>query len=169
MEILRLCEREVVCIDRNASLEEAGRRMRHEHVGALVVTRRDGVAPRHAGIVTDRDLAIEVIAQGLDPGSLCIGALVREPIVEVPASASLRECAEAMHRDGVRRVLVVDDEGVAVGLVSADDVLAEISRELGYVSSALRGSLQREAVERPALPGWGAADVPGRPDGPAAG
>lgn len=151
MDISRLCQREVVSVDMNASLQEAGSRMRQQHVGALVVTRGDGDARHVAGIVTDRDLAIEVIALGVDPSTIRIGDLARGSIVEVPASASLRDCAEAMRRGGVRRVLVVDAGGV-IGLVSADDVLSAISEELEGVSLALRSGIAREVSERGSLP-----------------
>lgn len=151
MDIAQLCHREVVSVDANASLQEAASLMRQQHVGAVVVTRGDGEGRQVAGIVTDRDLAIEVIALGVDPSSLRAGDLPQGPVVTVPGSASFRGCAESMRQGGVRRVLVVDDGGV-IGLVSADDVLAAISLELEGVSLALRSGIVREATERGSLP-----------------
>lgn len=152
MDVAHLCQRQVVSIEAGASLQEAAGLMRQQHVGALVVTRGDGEARHVLGIVTDRDLAIEVIALGVDPSSVRIGDLPRGPIVTVPGSAGLRECAESMRQGGVRRVLVVEPDGAVIGLVSADDVLSAISMELEGVSLALRSGIVREATERGSLP-----------------
>lgn len=152
MDIAHLCQREVVSIDANASLQEAASLMRQQHVGAVVVTRGNGEARQVAGIVTDRDLAIEVIALGVDPASIHVGDLPHGPVVAVPGSVGLRDCAEAMRQRGVRRVLVVDADGGVSGLVSADDVLSAISLELEGVSLALRSGIVREATERGSLP-----------------
>ncbi len=152
MDIGNLCQRQVVSIDANASLQEAAGLMRQQHVGALVVTRGDGEARHVLGIVTDRDLAIEVVALGVDPSAVRIGDLPRGPLVTVAGSAGLRECAESMRQGGVRRVLVIDPDGAVIGLVSADDVLSAISMELEGVSLALRSGIVREATERGSLP-----------------
>lgn len=152
MDIAELCQREVVSVDANASLQEAARLMRQQHVGAVAVTRGDGEGRQVVGLVTDRDLAIEVIAPGVDPSSIRAGDLPHGPVVAVPGSASLRDCAESMRQGGVRRVLVVGADGGVIGLVSADDVLSAISLELEGVSLALRSGIVREATERGNLP-----------------
>lgn len=152
MELSQLCRREVVTIHRNASLQEAASVMRQCHVGALVVAQGDGEALEVVGIVTDRDLAIEVIALGVDPSSIRVGDLAHQPVAHVAGSASLRDGAEAMRLAGVRRLLVVDEEGGVAGLVSADDLLSAISGELQEVSLALDSGIGREAGQRASSP-----------------
>jgi CBS domain-containing protein len=149
MNIASLCRRDLVSIDAAATLDRAAALMRDEHVGALVVTEAvDGHAPRVRGVVTDRDIVIEVVAAGINANTVRVGDLPRETLIDVPASASLGEAAAAMQRGGVRRVLVTEDDGQVVGLVSSDDLVAAISGELDALSRALRAGFVREAAQR---------------------
>ena len=80
MKVADYCQREIVTIAADASLREAAALMRETHVGALVIT--DSVDPaRVVGVVTDRDLAIEVIARDLDVASIRIGQLASPSLV----------------------------------------------------------------------------------------
>ena len=88
-----------------------------EHVGALVVT-TGGEPPQVVGIVTDRDLALEVLGRGETGADVRIGHLAKSPPMAVRANATIREAVMAMEQGGVRRLLVVDDDGGVVGLLS---------------------------------------------------
>jgi CBS-domain-containing membrane protein len=109
------------------------------------------------GLVTDRDLAVEVLARDLPAGQLHVGALVGGEPVVVPARASLGEAAHAMREAGVRRLLVVNEEHALVGLMSADDLLEAMAGELTELAQALRSGLLRETQER------GPLTAPARP------
>ena len=153
MTISNLCQRDIVAIDAEASPITAANLMRDNHVGSLVVTQGRDPA-RVLGIVTDRDLAIEVLARGLDPVRACVGELTRGALIDVPASASVQEALQAMQRGGVRRVLVVQEDGGVCGIVSADDLVEAISGELESLALALRSGFSREISERaPVTPG----------------
>ena len=107
MNIASICQRRVITIEADASLKEAATCMRENHVGALVVV--DAVeAGRVAGVVTDRDLAIEVLAADLDAGRIQIGQLINGSLVSVAGSASIRDAIAAMEEGGVRRLLPLD-------------------------------------------------------------
>lgn len=148
MNIGSICQRDIVTIDAEASLCEAATAMRERHVGALVVT--DAAAPsRVAGVVTDRDLAIEVLARELDAATIRIGQLVRRSPVSVPADGSLREAVAAMEKAGVRRLLVTGDDGRVIGFLSADDLVEAMAAEVVGLARALRSGIVRENVERP--------------------
>lgn len=145
MNIASLCRREVVAVNANASVREAAQAMRNQHVGALAVT--DPEEPgRIVGIVTDRDLVVELLATGRAPTGLAIGNLCHHELVGVPASASIDEAVDAMQRAGVRRLLVQQADGGVVGLVSADDLFEAIATELGGLTGALRGGIVREGM-----------------------
>ncbi|UFU11594.1 CBS domain-containing protein [Ideonella dechloratans] len=149
MSLTRLCRHPLVAVDDTATLADAARLMRTQHVGALVVVnRQEGAHPHVLGLVTDRDLAVEVLARDLPPGQLHVGALVGGAPVVVPAQASLGEAAHAMREAGVRRLLVVNEEHALVGLVSADDLLEAMAGELTELAQALRSGLLRETQER---------------------
>jgi CBS domain-containing protein len=145
--IANLCTREVVGIAAGASLQEAATLMCDEHVGALVVVTGDD-PPKVVGIVTDRDLALEVLGRPGEAADLKVGHLAKSPPLAVASSASVGEAAKAMEQAGVRRLLVVDEDGGVVGLVSSDDLLCAVSRELEDLSRALRSNIERERAER---------------------
>lgn len=164
MDISSLCGREVVGIPAEASLHDAAALMCDEHVGALVVV-TSAEPPQVVGILTDRDLALEVLGRMDDAGNLRAGHLAKAPPVAVLATASFQEAAAAMEKAGVRRLLVVDDDGGVIGIVSAEDLLGAISEELSGLVRALRSGIEREkgerhviahsATRRPVFPGFG--------------
>lgn len=158
MNIASICQRDIVTIEADASLRQAAMLMREQHVGAVVVT--DAAAPsRVAGVVTDRDLAIEVLARDLDASSIRVGQLVRRAAVSVPGDGSLREAVAAMEKAGVRRLLVTGDDGRVIGFISADDLVEAMAAEVVGLARALRSGLVRESAERPAASPASADDV----------
>lgn len=164
MNISSLCRREVVGIPAEASLQEAAAVMAEEHVGALVVV-TGTEPPQVVGILTDRDMALDVLGRTGSPADLLAGHVAKAPPVAVLATASLQEAVGAMEKAGVRRLLVVEEDGGVVGIVSAEDLMAAISEELAGLVRALRSGIDREkderkvavgtAVRRPVFPGFG--------------
>ncbi len=153
MTIASLCRRDIVTIDADASPITAANLMRDRHVGSLVVT--EGSDPQRVlGVVTDRDLVIEVLARGLDPVRVRVGDLTQGALIDVPVASSVNETLEAMQRGGVRRVLVVEEDGAVIGILSADDLVGSISGQLENLALALRCGFGREINERtPVDPG----------------
>lgn len=147
MDLTSLCTREVVGIEAGSSLRDAATLMCDEHVGALVVT-TGGEPPQVVGIVTDRDLTLEVLGRGETGADVRIGHLAKSPPMAVRANATIREAVTAMEQEGVRRLLVVDDDGGVVGLLSSDDLFEALSQEFESLVSALRKGIQREKAER---------------------
>ena len=147
MDLTSLCTREVVGIDARSSLRDAAALMCDEHVGALVVMTADE-PPRVVGIVTDRDLALEVLGRGDSGADIRIGHLAKTPPMAVPGSATVHEAILSMEKGGVRRLLVVDPDGGVIGLVSADDLLEALSDDLQSLARALRTGIRREKSER---------------------
>lgn len=145
MDISSLCQREIVSVGANASIREAAEAMQNHHVGALVVT--DPEEPgRAVGVVTDRDLVVDLLARGLPVEGRTIGTLCSTTLVGIPATATIQEAVQAMRRAGVRRLLVVRPGGILAGLVSADDVFEAIAGELETLAGALRSGIARETV-----------------------
>lgn len=154
MDMSSLCKREIVSVRADASIQEAAETMRYHHVGALVVT--DAHTPgRAVGIVTDRDLVVEVLAAGLPVEAQAIGALCSTNLVGITATATVQEAVRTMQRAGVRRLVVVRPGGTLLGLVSADDLFEVIAEELETLAGALRSSISRETARTtPAGPGF---------------
>lgn len=147
MDLTHLCTREVVGIDAQASLRDAAALMCDEHVGALVIVTGDE-PPQVVGVVTDRDLTLEVLGRGETPADIRIGHLAKAPPMAVRATATLREAIMSMEEGGVRRLLVVDDDGGVVGLISSDDLFEALSQEFESLARALRKGIEHEKTER---------------------
>ena len=144
MDIGSLCRHEIISVAADASVRDAADAMRRHHVGALVVTDRDEPG-RALGLLTDRDLALEVLAAGRDPASATAGDLCHGPLVGVEGTASVQDAVDAMQRAGVRRLLVVQADGSLLGVISADDLLEAIAGELDTLAAALRTGIARES------------------------
>ncbi|MGM9488276.1 CBS domain-containing protein [Ideonella sp. YS5] len=157
MGIASIAQRRVVTIDVHASLREVARLMEDRHVGAVVVTQADGVATRLVGVITDRDLALLVVAKGRSVHTQVGDALGANP-VSIPVSASTAEAAQAMRDAGVRRLLLVDSEDRLAGIVTLDDLIASYADQLDDLSQALERGLEQE-VDR----GAGDAGQAGEP------
>ena len=135
MSIKEICSRSVVTVGRGDSIVLAAQRMREHHVGSVVVAElRDG-KPFPVGMLTDRDVAIGVVATGLDPARTPVEAAMRAEVVSVHDSESVACTVSLMRAQGVRRLPVVDGEGVLVGIVSADDLLELFSGELSGIAA----------------------------------
>lgn len=147
MNIEAICSRIVVIALPGTSVHEGARLLREHHVGALVVidSRQNS---RPLGIVTDRDMVVEVLATGVDPAKLTVGDLLTGNIVTVNASEGVPETIELMQSKGVRRVVVVDNAGALVGIVSFNDLVPYVSEALAGLSNAIIGAQAREREMR---------------------
>lgn len=152
MKIATVCQRHLITIDATGSLAEAATLMAEHHVGAVVVTSASPDGPRVAGIVTDRDLVIDVLARSLNPAALPIGALAHRPLAGIRDDADVSEAIELMQRRGVRRLLVSDAEQRLQGIVSFDELLLAAAHDLAGLSAVLKAGREREAAERRAVP-----------------
>jgi CBS domain-containing protein len=143
MKIEDICSRIVVVALPGTSVHEGARLLREHHVGALVVIdSREHSRP--LGIVTDRDMVVEVLAMGVDASRLAVGDLMSGDIVTVNASEGVPETIRLMQSAGVRRVVVVDNAGALVGIVSFNDLVPYVAEALGGLASAIVGAQKRE-------------------------
>ena len=85
-----------------------------------------------------------MIADGLDPRTATIDQFVRSPLRSVSVTETLSDVTKAMREHGVRRLPIVDPEGRLLGIVSLDDILLMLGRELGDVAAAIMGELKQE-------------------------
>jgi len=143
MAIGDLCNRTVTVIEPEHSVRAAAVLMREQHVGALVVVRNDGTR-KPIGIITDRDIAIGVVAVGLDPEVLTVGDIMGSRIYTAPVDQGVLETVRQMRTKGIRRLPVVEGNGALAGIVTLDDLLALLAGEL----DKLAGLVAREqAIE----------------------
>lgn len=152
MNVQEFCSKRVVTVDRWTPLQQAAATMRERHVGALLVTDCAGQAAKAIGMVTDRDFVLEVIARGVAADQLTVGDLVKDgKLATIPIDAGIAETIAAMEESGVRRLLVTSKDGQIAGIVSFDDVLDALARELGGLANVMRTGMLQEINERGTL------------------
>ena len=148
MRISDICTRHVFHVPSVTSIRDAAEKMRKCHVGALVVVDNPNGKRIPIGIVTDRDIVMEVVAPGIDPQSLTVGDVMSRQTACCAETDDLLQAIEVMRKRGVRRLPVLDAKGSLVGMVTADDVVGGITRELHDLSHALVHEQVREMQER---------------------
>lgn len=151
MNLQSLCQRPLVTIGADDTLQRAAQLMREQHVGALVIVEAGPQGTLVTGIVTDRDLAIEVLARGGDAAQQPVRRFAGAALVSAPADADVTAAVATMQTAGVRRLLVHDADGHLLGLVSFDDLLQACVVPLAGLAELLRQGLARETAERGAL------------------
>jgi len=147
MAIGEICSREAVFVARNESCAQAARLMREHHVGSLVVVQQDGRRVP-AGMITDRDLAVGVMALGLDPEKTIVEAVMRPDVAVVRESEGIGRAIALMRAQAVRRLPVVDDSGALAGVLAADDLIELFAEEMSGLAAMLAKSPRRETEER---------------------
>ena len=148
MAVGELCNREVVITEKTASVVDAAQLMRTHHVGDLVVVEDRGGRKHPVGIVTDRDIVVEVVAAGVNPDSLKVGDIMGPEVATVRESEGLFEALRYMRDKGVRRMPVVDREGGLVGILTLDDLLSLLAEEMTELAKLVSHERQREATAR---------------------
>jgi CBS domain-containing protein len=114
-------------LDPSLTATEAAERLAREGVGAMPVCGDDG---RLAGVVTDRDLVVKVLAKGQDPSATSLSQLADQPeVVTIGADDPIEEAVRTMKEHQVRRVPVIDGDRV-VGMLAQADIARNCPPEL---------------------------------------
>jgi signal-transduction protein with cAMP-binding, CBS, and nucleotidyltransferase domain len=143
-----LCNREVVTTTPDMSIQEAARLMRDNHVGCLIVVREQDGQVEPAGILTDRDIVIELIAKDVPIEEVTVGDVMSFAVLKVTESETVFETAQRMRCRGVRRVPVVNTTGALVGVLALDDILSLLGEELSLLSKLTRREAEQETKKR---------------------
>ena len=145
MRIGEICKRSVVVCRRDATALDVARLMQERHVGdVIVVDERDGVAAP-VGIMTDRDLVVQVMANGLEGNTLRAGDLVGE-IATIYESESVYDAIWHMRSRGIGRLPVVDGSNRLMGILAPDDVIDFLAQELSAVARIVGRQIELERV-----------------------
>lgn len=118
MDVKEVMTPSVKMIRPSFSLKEAARKMRDENVGTLVVSNGAEIM----GLVTDRDLATLAIAEGMDPSTATTEDIMVMDVHTIHEYDTIQEAVDAMETHHVRRLVVVDEQDVPVGILSLDDI-----------------------------------------------
>jgi len=126
------------------SIGTCARRMHDEHVGCLVVVERNDGSEFPVGMLTDRDIAIEVVAFGLDPATMTAGDVMTERPAVVEEDDDLLDALARMRERGVRRLPVVRPDGALTGMLALDNLLEALGEEIDGVVGVMRAQRTKE-------------------------
>ena len=135
----RLCSKPAVTARPDDSVADVAKLMRTRNVGAVVVV--DDGSP--VGLLTDRDITVDVVARGREPASTLVRSVMRTRPAVIRDEASAFDAARAFARKGVRRLPVVDRAGRLVGIIALDDIVMLLGGEMAHVADALASNLLR--------------------------
>ena len=135
----RLCSKPAVTARPDDSVADVAKLMRARNVGAVVVV--DDGSP--VGLLTDRDITVDVVARGREPASTLVRSVMRTRPAVIRDEASAFDAARAFARKGVRRLPVVDRAGRLVGIIALDDIVMLLGGEMAHVADALASNLLR--------------------------
>lgn len=149
MKAGELCNRNVITAEPDMSIAQAAGLMRAHHVGCLVVIRENEGRVEPAGIVTDRDIVVELIAKGISIDEVTVGDIMSFALLKVSEDESIFECAQRMRSRGVRRVPVITNNGALAGILALDDILSLLGEELSLLCKLTEREAEQEAKKRP--------------------
>jgi len=131
----RICSRDVDTAEPDESAQKAAHKMHARVVGTLVIinAKREPI-----GMITDRDLAVRVIAAGRDPSQTVVRDIMTPHPGTVYADATLEAALLCMRSNKCRRIPVVDGAGRLEGLLSLDDILKRLTEEFQLISGLVR-------------------------------
>ena len=126
-------------IGASASVVEAARLMREQHIGSLPVTEDD----RLVGMITDRDITTRVVAESAVPKTTSVGDVYSRDLISVEPNSDLDEALRLMARHQVRRLPVVENDRL-VGMVAQADIALKESERTGELVGAISEPSEEE-------------------------
>lgn len=149
MKIGEFCNRDVIIMNGDESVKTAAELMRRHHVGDVVLVEENEGQRIPIGIVTDRDLVVEVMAVGLDATVLTVQDLVTRSLLMAKEDDSVLDCLELMKIKGVRRLPVIDAQKSLIGIITIDDITVLLAGMLYNVVSVVDHQQKNELKQRP--------------------
>ena len=134
MSISSLCNRTVVGVNTGTNIAEVARLMDKKNVGCVVVV--DNNKP--CGIVTDRDIVIRVISKGIDPMEVSVDDVMSELVLCLDEDMGLYDALEMLKGKSLRRYPVIDTNGNLKGIITLDDIIFLLGKELANVASIIQ-------------------------------
>lgn len=148
LKLEQFSSKDVVCIGEDESLEEAARLMREHHIGNVVVVEERNGKSKPVGVITDRDLAIETLGQGVRADDLSVGDIMSRSAATAKESDDVFTMIKTMKENGVMRLPLVDEDGSVTGIVTARKIADALVRALCDISDISSKQHENEKAVR---------------------
>lgn len=149
MRVGDICVRRVVTVERRTSVRDAIALMRDQHVGDVVITEPHPSGEAPVGILTDRDIVLELLAREVDLDAVTCGDVMSYELATVDAEDEILDAIQAMQSRAVRRLPVLGHNGELAGMLSLDDLVAALSEAIGGLWPVVRRQQRVEKERRP--------------------
>jgi CBS domain-containing protein len=146
MQLKEICTPDVVHCTPEITALGLARLMRERHVGDVVVV-EDEEDQTPVGVVTDRDIVIEVLGRERDPARVAAREIMRKPVVIGRTSEDVAQAIERMKAHGVRRIPVMEG-GKLAGIVCLDDLLKQLAADAAALADIISREQDREQRNR---------------------
>ncbi len=134
MSLGHICRRDVVTVEPGTTVTEVTRIMEDKNLGSVIVTGGDD----KFGIVTDRDIALRVVNRRLDPARTTVEEIMTQnPVLTLREDMGLLEALDQIRKSAVRRFPVVDVDGRLTGIITLDDIIRLLGREIADVACVI--------------------------------
>jgi len=144
MLLNEICTPDVVFCGADSTALAAARLMRERHVGDVVIVDEPNGDQTPIGVVTDRDIVVEVIAKEQNPAQVTVREIMRTPVVVAHATEDVSEAVQRMKAHGVRRIPVMGEFQRLVGILCLDDLLKQFVTEAGALVDIVSQEQSRE-------------------------
>ncbi len=133
MPITECARDDVVTASPGDTVYEVAKQMNDLNVGSIVITEED----RPVGIVTDRDLVVRVVSKDIDPRKTAIRDVMTRDLITVREDVGIYDAVGCARTEGVRRLPIVNKEGELVGIITMDDLIQLLTREMRCVTDII--------------------------------
>lgn len=131
------CKHSVITTSKDTSVFDAAKLMKKNNIGNIVVVdEANGGTP--IGIFTDRDVAMRIVADEVDPKSLTVGDAMSQDLLVLQEHQPIQETVDMMCAKGVRRAPIVDKNNKIIGIATVDDLLLLFADQLGSLAKLVR-------------------------------
>jgi CBS domain-containing protein len=125
MQLREIMTKPVEIVMPTATVLDAAMKMRTQDVGSLPVCDDQKIV----GIITDRDIAIRAVADGLDPTKTKVQEVMTSQVYACPADTDVEDACQLMEEKQVRRLVVTDKDQSPIGIVSVADIALRVQEE----------------------------------------
>lgn len=144
MKVGDYCKRGAVTVGAAADVVTVCKVMREEHVGFLVVVDESNPLRAPLGVITDRDIVMQVCAKEVDPRAVTAADVMTRQPLTAREDDDFNELLQGMRIAGIRRVPVVSASGALVGVIALDDALDVITGLVCDLCGAVRNEVRQE-------------------------
>ncbi|KUG19164.1 MAG: CBS domain-containing protein [Methanomicrobiaceae archaeon] len=130
MGLVDCCRQQVVAVSPDTSILDVARVMEEKNVGSVMIVR--GEKPE--GIITDRDIVLRVCAKGMAMDSVRVEDVMTKNLITLKDDTGIYEAIERIKDAGIRRMPIVDDAGMLIGIITLDDVIRMIGEEMANIA-----------------------------------